>query len=303
MVTQLAELVEMVKGAETQSVAVAAGQDPDTIGAITRAVKEGVVNAILVGDEAKIKAVCKDQNIDASIFKIVHEENPPAAAKKAVQLVKDGEAGMLMKGLVKTPDYMRAILNKEAGMLPKGGLLTHVTLCEIASYPKLLIATDAAILPLPDLDQKAKMLGYTFKVAHALGNTQPKAALISATETISSKIPSSMDAAILAGMNHRKQIAGGVVDGPLALDVALSPKKCKVKGVGGPVAGEADILVFPNIEAANAFYKSVSLLAGGITAAVVMGTSAPVILTSRADDEDAKYYSIVMAAALAADTQ
>ncbi|MCK5147694.1 bifunctional enoyl-CoA hydratase/phosphate acetyltransferase [bacterium] len=298
MVKKLSDLVEMVKGSETQTVAVAAGQDPDTITAITRAVTQGVVKAILVGDEDKIKDVCKNANIDVSIFDIVNEPDSKKAALKAVMLVKDGKAQMVMKGLVKTPDYMRAILNKEAGLLPKGGLLSHVTLCEIESYPKLLIATDAAILPLPDLDQKAKMIGYTFQVAHALGIENPKAAIISATETISSKIPSSMDAAILTGMNLRKQITGGIVDGPLALDVALSPRKCEIKGVTSPVGGDADIVVFPNIEAANTFYKSVSLLAGGITAAVVMGTSVPVILTSRSDDEDAKFYSIVMAAAL-----
>jgi phosphate butyryltransferase len=299
-IARLEDLFQTVKSGSTPILAVAAGQDKETIAAVNRAVEEDVVRVILVGDEKKILQVIKEESFKKERFEIVHVDDDAEAALEAVRLVRNKKADMLMKGLVKTTTYMKAVLDKSEGLLPKGGLLSHNALIEIPDYPKLLIIADAAIIPTPDLDQKIQILQFTIEVANALGIDIPKAALVSATETVSFKMQSSVDAAVITAMTQRKQIKGAIVDGPLALDVSLSPKHCAIKGLESPINGEADILLFPNIETANTFYKCCTILARGRAASLVVGTSAPVILTSRADDDDSKFYSIVLAARLAA---
>ncbi len=298
-ILKLTDLLQTVKTDATPRVAVAAGEDPDTIEAISRAVRENVVKAILVGDEQAIRRVAKENNVDDGLFEIVNVPGEEEATAHAVSLVKNKQAEMLMKGRVKTPIYMKFVLDKEKGLLPKGGLLSHVALMEIPAYPKLLIVTDAAIIPEPDLDEKVKILNYAIEVAQALGNDLPKAALVSANETISFKVQSSVDAAVITAMAQRKQIQGAIVDGPLALDVSLSKEHVRIKGLESPINGEADILIFPNIETANTFYKCATLLAKGTAASMVVGTTAPVILTSRADNDETKFYSIVLGARVA----
>jgi phosphate butyryltransferase len=218
----------------------------------------------------------------------------------AVQLVHDRQADVLMKGLIGTDTFMKAVLDKQNGLLPPGGLLSHIAMMEIPTYPKLLLVTDAAIIPAPTMDEKVQMLKYCIDVAHTLGIEKPKAALVSAAEKINFKLQSSIDAAVIKAMAERKQIQGAIVDGPLALDVAISKEHCAYKDFDSPINGEADILIFPNIETGNTFYKSVTILAHGQTASVLVGTKAPVVLTSRADSNDSKFYSIVMAARMAA---
>lgn len=297
---KLKDLLITVKGEPTRSIAVAAGQDPDTILAIAKAVKEDVIKAILVGDEKAILQVSEEKGVSPSLFDIVPTEDETSAVLKAVELVREKKADMLMKGLVKTATYMKAILDKEMGLLPRGGLISHIALMEIPAYPKLLIISDAAIIPAPDLDQKVQILNYAVEVANAIGNDLPKVALVSATETISFNVQSSVDAAVITAMTQRKQIKGAIVDGPLALDVSISPEHCAIKELVSPINGEADILIFPNIETANTFYKSTTLLARGTAASMLVGTTAPIVLTSRADDDDSKFYSIVLAARMAA---
>jgi phosphate butyryltransferase len=204
-----------------------------------------------------------------------------------------------MKGLVNTADYMRAILDKENGLVPPGGVLSHVTVVEIPTYPKLLIVADVAVIILPDLEQKVKILQYTIEVAHALGIENPYAFLISAVETVNPKMPSTVDAAIIKVMAERGQIKGAKVEGPVALDIAVSKECAEIKGFKGEGAGEADILIFPNIETGNVFFKTCTQLANGRIAAVVAGATAPCVLTSRADSEDSKFMSIALAALLA----
>ena len=195
---------------------------------------------------------------------------------------------------------MKAILDRENGLVPENGLLTHVAVMEVPTYPKLLLVSDAGIIPNPTMDEKVTILNHTIKVAHAMGNQLPMAALVSAAEKINFRLQSSIDAAVIKAMAERKQILGAIVDGPLALDVSLSREHCLIKGLESPINGEADILLFPNIETANTFYKCATLLAQGTAASVVVGTNAPVVLTSRADDDDSKFYSIVLAARMAA---
>jgi len=298
MIKRLDDLADAVKGAETKKLSVAGGHDHETLLAVSRAVKDNIVSAVLVGDKCRMEKVAEEYDIDLSLFEIINIEDDAEAAAEAVKLVSTSKADILMKGAVKTAQYLKAILNREWGLLPPGSLLCHIAVLDIPSYHKLLIVSDAAIIPLPDLDQKIQLIKQTTSAARQLGIETPKVALISAVETVNSKIPSSVDAAIMTLMNRRNQIKGSVLDGPLALDVALSEKKCEIKGLQSPVGGDADVLIFPNIESGNVFYKSATVIAGGKTAAVVAGTTAPVVLTSRADSDDSKYYSIVFAAQL-----
>jgi phosphate butyryltransferase len=299
-ITKLAELEEAVKGGPKMTLAVAAGDDPATIHAIARGVVEGLIQVILVGMESRIRELAKNHGEDfAKMAKIIHVDDDKETARVAVQLVHDRQADVLMKGLISTDTFMKAVLDKQNGLLPPGGLLSHVAMMEISSYPKLLLVADAAIIPAPTMDEKVQILKYCIEVAHSLGIEKPKAALVSAAEKINFKLQSSIDAAVIKAMSERKQIEGAIVDGPLALDVAISKEHCVYKELDSPINGEADILIFPNIETANTFYKCVTILAHGQTASVMVGTKAPVVLTSRADSDDSKFYSIVMAARMA----
>ncbi len=299
-IRHLEELIQIVKGEKNHRLSVAAGQDPDTILAVSKAVKEKIIDAVLVGDQATIEKVAKQNKADLSNIDIIHRGEALEATEEALRLVRSGEASILMKGLITTATYMSLILDKEKGLLPKDGLLSHAGVIELPAYPKLLIVADAAIIPTPNLENKIQILKYCTRVANALGNKMPKAALVSATESISFKVQSSVDAAVITAMAQRKQITGVIVDGPLALDVSLSPRICKLKGLESLINGESDILVFPNIETANTFYKTSTLLAHAKVASIVCGTSAPVILTSRGDSDNSKLYSIALAARLAA---
>lgn len=300
-IRHLAMLEEAVKGGPKMTMAVAAGEDPATIHAISRAITDGLIKGILVGSGSKIESLMKNDHpelIDKVV--IIESEDETASAKLAVQLVHDKQADFLMKGLVGTSVFMKAILDKQMGLVPSGGLLSHIAVMEVPAYPKLILFSDAAILLTPTMDEKVKILNYAIQVAHSLSIDNPKVALVSAVEKISFKLQSSIDAAVIKAMAERKQIEGAIVDGPLALDVALSAERCQIKGLVSPINGEADILIFPNIETANTFYKTLTLLAQGKSASVMVGGKAPAVITSRADDDDSKFYSIVLAARMAA---
>lgn len=298
-VKKLTELVEKVKGLPKMRVAVAAGEDPHTIEAVARGVNEGMIDATMTGHETHIKEVASEYKIDPAIFKIVDTPDEKTAAVRAVQLVNSGDADFLMKGLMGSATYMRAILDKENGLLPPKKILSHVTILEIPTYPKLLIVTDVAVLIKPDLGEKIAMIGYAVDIAHRLDIKLPKVAIVAAVEKVNPKMEATLEAGILTQMNRRGQIKGCVVDGPLALDLAVSTESKKIKGVESEVAGDADILIFPDIEAGNIFYKACAYLANAHLAAIVTGAKVPCVLTSRADDEDSKFYSIALAALMA----
>jgi phosphate butyryltransferase len=300
-IQKLVMLEEAVKGGPRMTMAVASGDgDPATVHAVVRGVLDGLIKVVLVGVQSKIERITRD--LDSAFTRsveIVNVEDEIQTARTAVQLVRDGKADLVMKGLISTDTFMKAVLDKEIGILPKGGLLSHVAVMQMPAYPKLLLVTDAAIIPNPTMDEKVQILNYAIEVAHSLGIEKPKAALVSAAEKINFKLQSSIDAAVIKAMAERKQIKGAIVDGPLALDVALSAENCRIKGLDSPINGEADILLFPNIETANTFYKSVTILAHGKSASILVGAKSPVVLSSRADDDDTKFYSIVMAARMA----
>jgi phosphate butyryltransferase len=298
MIKKLDELIAKVKGSPKKRLVVACGEDPHTIEAVARAQGEGLVEVIMVGNKGKIEKVASEHSVSSIFHKIIHEQETKKALNLAVKMVRDGEGDILMKGLVTTPDYMRAILNKESGLVPPGGLLSHVTVVEAPAYPKLLVVSDVAVLVLPDLEQKVKMLEYAIEVAQSLGIENPYAYLISSAETVSQKVPSTVDGALIKVMAERGQIKGAKVEGPVGIDIAISRESAAIKGFKGEGAGQADILIFPNIEAANVFYKTCTIMGGASLAAIVTGALAPCILTSRGDSEVSKFYSIGLAALL-----
>jgi phosphate butyryltransferase len=218
------------------------------------------------------------------------------AASKAVAMVRSGEGDVLMKGALSTDKYMKAILNKERGLMEPGAVLSHVTVIENPRYHKLLVVGDVAVIPAPELKEKIAILGYLAATARALGTDAPKVAVLAASEQVLPKMQACVDAALLAKMAERGQIRGAVVDGPLALDVAIDRESADTKGLGGPVCGDADCLLFPNIETGNVFYKCMTKLAGCELGAVVAGAKAPCILSSRGDSVRTKLYSIALAA-------
>lgn len=270
--------------------------DEHTIEAASKAVDMGFVKAVLVGDAKLINEVCEKNGIDAAKFEIVDNPDELKAVAQAVQLVHDGEGDVLMKGLCSTDKFLRAILNKETGLLPAKGLLSHVGVIESPNYHKLIFLTDMAVVPLPDLRQKMKLTNYIVKVAKSFGIAKPKVAFIAASEQVLDSMPACLEAAALAKMADRGQIKGCIADGPLALDVAIDKESVEIKKLTSPVAGDADCLVFPNIESANVFWKTNSKLASGVRqAGMLVGTNAPCILASRADSVDTKLNSIAEA--------
>ncbi|MDI6739413.1 MAG: bifunctional enoyl-CoA hydratase/phosphate acetyltransferase [Candidatus Edwardsbacteria bacterium] len=296
--TTLKQMAELVKGWKIKRVAVACGQDPDIIDALARAVKEKLAIAILIGDKAKTEALATKHKIDPAIFTLIDEPDYKKAAAKAVEMVRKGEADVLMKGLIDTAVYARAYLDKETG-LTTGATVSHVGVFEVPGYPRLLLVTDAAQIPYPTFDEKVAMINHAVEVAHKLGIEIPKVAVLAAVEKVNPKMPVTLEGATLAKMADRGQIKGCIVDGPLSMDAAVSPECAAGKGIKSPVAGLADILVCPDIQAGNILYKTLTQLAKAELAAMVIGTSAPVVLTSRTDSDDTKFMSIVLSALMA----
>lgn len=299
MVTKLEQLVEKVKSSGKKTLVAAYANDSHTIGAVSMAVDRGIVDGILVGDEATIKAVCSSEKIDAGKFRIVQEADETKAAARAVATVRSGEADVLMKGLVSTDKYMRAILHKEAGLLPPKATLSHVCVLEVPACSKLITLSDIAVIPAPDLAQKITLTNNVIRVARLLDVDLPKVAIVAATEQMLPAMQACVDAAIIAKMADRGQIRNALVDGPLAIDVALDKEAVEIKKLKSPVAGDADCLVFPSIEAANVFFKAATKLAKAELAGIVVGATAPCVLTSRGDTTLTKLYSIALGALMA----
>jgi len=284
---------------QRQRLAVAAAQDLDVLEAVRDAVDWGVVSAILVGDKEKIKSLSQEAGLDLEKCTVIPQSDPIIAARHAVALVADGEADLVMKGKIGTADILRAVLNKEKG-LRTGRLLSHVTALDIQGYDRLLYMTDGAMNIAPDLAQKAQIIQNAVDVLRALGNDLPKVAALAAVELVNPDMPAAVEAALLAKMGDRGQIKGALVDGPLALDNAVSLHSAEVKGIDSPVAGNADILMVPDIEAGNVLYKSIVYFAKARVAGVIAGAKAPVVLTSRSDTHQAKLDSIAFSAVFAA---
>ena len=295
-ITKLEQIVEAVKSRPRKRLVAAFANDAHTIEAIYKAIELGIVDGTIVGDTAEIERVCKVEGLDAGKFTIIHQTNELKAVSKAVELINKGEGSLIMKGMLSTDKYMRAILNKDTGLMNPGSILSHVSVFENPFYKKLMICGDVAIIPLPDLKQKIAIANYLIETAHALGISLPKLAMIAASELVLPSMPACVDAAIIAKMAERGQIKGALVDGPLSLDVAIDSKAAEIKGIISPVAGDADCFVFPNIETGNIFYKTNTKLCKAEVAAFVAGARVPAILSSRGDSALTKMYSIALSA-------
>lgn len=299
MIRKLADLETLAKSkSTTRKIAVAAAGDLDVLEALKNAASHGIVEPILVGIEEKIRFISDEIGFDISNYEIIDIEDKYEASVKAVKLIKKGKAEILMKGLVSTGVLLKAVLDKEVG-LRKGALLSHVALFETPYYHKMLGVTDAAMNVDPDLMDKIGIIKNAVEVFHAVGYENPKVAIVGSVETINPRMEATMHAATISMMNYRKQITGCVIDGPLAIDGAVSKKSADLKNITSDVAGDVDIILAPDIDGANILYKSLNFLGGATAAAVIMGAKVPIVLTSRGDTEKSKYYSIALAAAVA----
>lgn len=295
MIKKLEQLLEMAKEKEKKTLAVAVAQDKEVLEAVVDAVKLQIVNAILVGDKVKIEEIGKINGFDLSNLEIIDEPNLNKAAAKAVEQVVIGRAHYIMKGMLNTADLLRAVLNKECG-LRGSGLLSHVMIYEVPTYHKLIFLTDGGMVPYPELKDKIGIIENAVKVTNSVGIVNPKVAPLCAVEVVNPAMQATVDAALLTTMNRRGQIKGCIIDGPLALDNAVSAEAAKHKGIESEVAGDADVFLVPNIEAGNLLGKSLAYFANGESAGVIMGAKCPVVLVSRADSARAKLYSIALGA-------
>jgi phosphate butyryltransferase len=291
-------LVEESVSGSTMRLAVAAAQDVEVLKAVHDAAKREVVEPVLFGDLRKIEAIAKDLGIDLSPFELVDESDEAAAAEKAVKSVSSGESDLLMKGNVKTATLLKAILNKEWG-LRAGSLLSHLFLFHIPRMGKVFGMTDGGMTMYPDLKTKQVIIENAVACYRRLGVECPKVAVLAAVEVVNPEMPCTVDAAALTQMNRRKQIKDCIVDGPLALDNAVSEASARHKGIESEVAGRADILIVPDIDAGNMMGKVMSYMAGGVGAGVILGARCPVVLTSRFDTAATKLHSIALGALLA----
>lgn len=283
------------KQGEKKVISVAVAQDREVLLSVEEARKKGVVDGILVGDSVKIEKVAEELNIDLSHYKVIHKKDDVEAARQAVIEVSSGRADMLMKGLVDTSVVLKAALDREVG-LRGDGILSHVAVFEIENYDRLFFITDAAMNIAPDVEAKKKIIDNSVKVARALDIEIPKVACICAKEKMNQKMPDTVDAHELEEMSKRGEIENCIVGGPFALDNAVSLEAAKHKGIDHEVAGMADILLAPDIEGGNILYKSISYFSRSKGAGLIVGATAPIILTSRADSEETKLNSIILGA-------
>lgn len=299
MINNFAGLISKVKEVEKKKVAVAVAQDDAVLEAVAAARDQGIADAILVGDKAKIEAIAAEINVDLTGFEIIDEPDNQKAALTAVKLAHDGVADMYMKGLIDTKSFLKSILNKEVG-LRTGKPLSHVAVFEVEGIEQLLFLTDVAFMTYPTLEDKKHIIENTVEVAHACGLECPKVAPLAAVEVVNPKMPATVDADELRKMNQAGEITGCIVDGPLSMDLAIDPEAARHKGATNrPCAGCADILLFPDIHAGNLVYKTLVHTAKVENGCILTGTKVPAILTSRSDSFKTKVNSIALAAVVA----
>jgi phosphate acetyltransferase len=291
-------LIAAVTDLPPMPTAVAHPCDVSSLSGAVEAAKLGIIAPILVGPRERIEAVAREAKLDISAYEIVDAPFSHASAEAAVDLVRSGRAEVLMKGSLHTDELMAAVISRTDG-LRTGRRLSHCFIMDVPDHPTTLFITDAAINIAPTLEDKVDIVQNAIWLAHALGNPNPKVAILSAMETVNPKVPSTIEAAALCKMAERGQITGGLLEGPLALDNAISPDAARIKKIGGKVAGHADILVVPDLEAGNMLAKSLSFLADADAAGIVLGAKVPIVLTSRADSVITRLASCAVAALVA----
>jgi len=287
------EVLNKAKDYGPKKMAVASAGAEDVLRAVEAARKEGLTDSILVGDKKDIIRIANEMGIDLANYEIIDKADKTEAARYAVELVRNKKASILMKGMIGTARILKAILDKEIG-LRTNRMLSHVYTLQIKGYDRLLTMTDGAMSISPDLKQKAQIIQNAIYYAHSMGIKKPKVAVVAALELVNPDMPATIDAACLAKMSERGQIVGGIVDGPLGFDNAISKEAAKHKGVESPVSGEVDIVLVPNIESGNIFAKGLVYLAKAVPAGLLLGARAPVVLVSRSDSAQSKLYSIAL---------
>ncbi len=293
------EIISKVKECEMKTVAVSVAQDDAVLEAVREAKEKGIANAILVGDEAKIREIAASIDMDLTGFEIIDESDMIVASLKAVKLAHDGKADMYMKGLIDSKNFLRSVLDKEVG-LRTGGPLSHVAVFDVPGVEQLLFLTDVAFMTYPTLEDKVSIINNTVPVCNACGIEMPKVAPLAAVEVINPKMPVTLEAAELTKMNEEGKITGCIVDGPLSLDLAIDPNAAKHKGATDrKIQGDADVLLFPDIHAGNLVYKVMVRVEGAKNGCILTGTKVPCILTSRSDTFETKVNSIALAAVVA----
>ena len=293
----ISEILEIAKKQASKKLVVAAAEDLHVLQAVLYAQVEDIIDPILIGDSDKILELCRENELEPLDIPLVDEKDPGKSCELAIDMIRQGEASILMKGLVSTAPLLKAVLDKDKG-LRKNDLLSHAAIFEVPSYHKLRAVTDAARNVHPSLKEKAGIIDNAVEMFHRIGIKEPKVGILGPIETVNPKIPSTVDARDLKEMNLSGRIKGCLVYGPLAMDNAVSREAALLKGINSPVAGDADILLCPDLNSGNILYKTLIFLANSISAAVVMGASVPIVLTSRADSEKSKLMSIALAAAL-----
>ena len=295
MIKKFLELETQLKKNEQKTIAVALAEDKDILMALEKARSVGMARAVLTGNPDIISNLLANLGISVDEYEIIPASSEMEAVELAIEYVRNNQAQVLMKGLCSTSNFLKGILDKSTG-LRTGRVISHLAVFESPYYHKLFMMSDAAMNIAPDLNTKIAILENAIKTAQNIGYNNPKVAIISAIEKVNPEaIPSSADAAIISKMGERGQIKGALIDGPLAVDNALSAKSCAVKGIISPVGGDADICIVPNIETGNTFYKLLTILGNAKVAGIVVGAKTPIVLTSRADSEESKYLSIITA--------
>ncbi|MGI6312556.1 MAG: bifunctional enoyl-CoA hydratase/phosphate acetyltransferase [Bacteroidales bacterium] len=292
----LSDLKGIVAGKPVRKLVLAVAQDQHSLSAVLRAWKDGIIEPVFIGDSDGIHTICSEFGYDISGISIVHEPDIDRAVEKSVRMLSEKQADILMKGKVGTSKLLKAVLNKEWG-LRTGNLLSHIAIFEVGTYHKLIAVTDVAMNIAPNLKDKIAIVNNSVAFLNRLGYEMPKVAVLGAVEMVNENMEATLDAALLSKMNQREQIRNCIIDGPLAFDNAVSIESARHKGIRSEVAGDTDLLLMPDIEVGNVLYKSLVFFAQAKVASMILGAQVPIVLTSRSDSEQAKYDSILLAAA------
>lgn len=292
----MSDLKNIVAGKPMRKLVLAAAQDQHSLGAVWRAWKDNIIEPVLIGDKEEIQIISYENGYDLDGLRIIHESDTLVSVEMAVKMLSSKQADILMKGKVGTSILLKSVLNKEYG-LRTGNLLSHIALFEVETYHKLIAVTDVAMNIAPNLKDKIAIVNNSVSFLHKLGYQNPKVAVLGAVEMVNENMEATLDAALLSKMNQREQIKNCIIDGPLAFDNAVSIESARHKGIKSEVAGDTDLLLMPDIEVGNVLYKSLVFFAKAKVASVILGALVPIVLTSRSDSEQAKYDSILLAAA------
>ena len=299
-ITSLDQMVDHLRSTGiNKRIAVAVAEDENTIGALIEAQEKGFAKPILIGNKNKIEDALLNENAKPADYQIIDIPDHNLAAKEAVRMVRDDEADVLMKGLIGTDKFLKAVLDKEKGLLPPKAVMSYVCALELPKYDKLLFVSDTAVLPYPDLTQKIAMVNYTIQMTHKFGIENPKIALIGASEKVNDSFHYSTDYTQICKMVDRGQVPKCTIDGPLDIFLACDKESVKIKGVPTPINGEADALIFPSLESANSFYKGLMLFGGGELAGLIQGTIKPVVVMSRSESQKSKFYCVALSCLMA----